>query len=138
MTIRIKHHSVVLPARYLDAGHIAHGYATTIHKAQGATVDHALILGTDELTRERGYVALSRGRHTNRIYITGEPPDDIQLTHGPPEPARDPYRVLGNALQHSTSKDLAIDSGGPERAAPAPRRGLDPPSPGVDVTDDLL
>lgn len=54
------------PAEYLDAGHVAHAYATTIHKAQGMTVDRCLTLGTDDLYREAGYVALSRGQHHQR------------------------------------------------------------------------
>ena len=139
LTIRTKHHSVMLPARYLDAGHIAHGYATTIHKSQGATVDHALILGNDELTRERGYVALSRGRHTNRIYITGEFPDGVQLTHGPPDPTRAPHLILGQALHHSTAKELAIDT---SQAGSDPPRGCDQtdhlPAVDLDIADDLF
>ena len=41
----------------------------TCHKAQGATVDVALLYGTVALTREAGYVALSRGRTANHLYV---------------------------------------------------------------------
>jgi ATP-dependent exoDNAse (exonuclease V) alpha subunit len=128
-----------LPARYLDAGHIAHGYATTIHKAQGATVDPALILGSDELTRERGYVALSRGRHTNRIYITGELPDSIERTAGPPDLEREPAAMLRSALQRRTAKGLALDGGSPDGSiGAAPPESVEVPSVGLDVTDDFF
>jgi conjugative relaxase-like TrwC/TraI family protein len=59
----------VLPAAYLEAGHVAHGYAITGHKAQGLTVDHTYVLGSDALYREWGYVALSRGRQSNQLYV---------------------------------------------------------------------
>ena len=62
-----------LPTAYLDAGHVRHAYATTIHKAQGITVDQALVLGNDTLYQEAGYVALSRGRQDNRIYLVERP-----------------------------------------------------------------
>ena len=52
--------------------HLDHGYAMTCHKAQGATVDIALLYGTTALTREAGYVAMSRGRTANHLYV----PDD--------------------------------------------------------------
>jgi hypothetical protein len=42
----------------------------TLHKAQGLTVDHALPHGSQALTREAGYVGLSRGRRENHIYTT--------------------------------------------------------------------
>jgi hypothetical protein len=58
------------PRDYLDAGHVTHGYAITGHKAQGLTVDHTYVLGSEALYREWGYVALSRGRQTNRLYQT--------------------------------------------------------------------
>lgn len=48
---------------------IDHGYAITGHKAQGMTTTRAFVLGTDDLHREWGYVAISRGREENRIYV---------------------------------------------------------------------
>jgi conjugative relaxase-like TrwC/TraI family protein len=58
-----------LPAAYLHAGHVDHGYSITIHKAQGLTVDRAFVLGSSDLYRELSYVALSRGRISNEIYL---------------------------------------------------------------------
>jgi hypothetical protein len=102
---------VTLPADYVDAGHIAHGYATTIHKTQGATVDHGLLLGTDELSRERGYVGMSRGRLTNHLYIVGATPADDTTGHGPPASLPDPVDVVRSALHRTSQQQLAIDSG---------------------------
>jgi conjugative relaxase-like TrwC/TraI family protein len=61
---------IILDRHYLDAGHVTHGYAITGHKAQGLTVEHTYVLGSEALYREWGYVALSRGRQTNRLYQT--------------------------------------------------------------------
>jgi len=51
------------------AGHLDHGYAMTCHKAQGLTVDVALLYGAGGITREAGYVGLSRGRVANHLYV---------------------------------------------------------------------
>lgn len=40
-----------------------HGYAATIHKSQGVTVDRAYLLATPGLDRHATYVGLSRHRH---------------------------------------------------------------------------
>ncbi|HEY2359424.1 MAG TPA: Ti-type conjugative transfer relaxase TraA [Phenylobacterium sp.] len=45
-----------------DYADLDHGYATTIHKAQGATVDRAWVLATPGLDRHATYVAMSRHR----------------------------------------------------------------------------
>ena len=55
------------------ARHLDHGYAMTCHKAQGATVETALLYGAGALTREAGYVALSRGRIANHLYVPDHP-----------------------------------------------------------------
>jgi ATP-dependent exoDNAse (exonuclease V) alpha subunit len=61
--------SVTLPAAYVGAN-VDYGYARTVDTAQGATVDHSLFTPSTSATAERAYVALSRGRLTNRIYAT--------------------------------------------------------------------
>jgi conjugative relaxase-like TrwC/TraI family protein len=113
LDVRIGERSVRLCADYLGAGHIAHGYATTIHKAQGATFDYGLLLGTDELHRARGYVGMSRGRISNRLYLIGAEPVDDATGHGPPPLQADPTDVVRHALAHDTQQRLAIDTGDP-------------------------
>ncbi|QFG67338.1 MobF family relaxase [Ornithinimicrobium pratense] len=65
---RSKPGHVTLPAEYV-AEHVRLGYASTIHGAQGATVDttHTVLTGTE--SRQALYVALSRGRQTNHLYL---------------------------------------------------------------------
>ena len=57
-----------VPTDLLSA-HVELGYASTLHRAQGLTVDHARILATPTMTGEALYVAMTRGRHTNHAYI---------------------------------------------------------------------
>lgn len=45
-----------------------HGYATTIHKCQGATVDNAYVLGSNLMDRHLTYVAMTRHRHNVHLY----------------------------------------------------------------------
>ena len=52
--------------------HLAHGYATTIHKAQGLTVDRALVLVDDTVAREQAYVALSRARTKTTLSLIAD------------------------------------------------------------------
>ncbi|MBW9054574.1 Ti-type conjugative transfer relaxase TraA [Rhizobium mesosinicum] len=45
-----------------------HGYATTIHKSQGATVDRVKVLASLSLDRHLTYVAMTRHREDLRVY----------------------------------------------------------------------
>ena len=47
---------------------IDHGYATTIHKSQGATVDRAFVLASKSMDRHLTYVAMTRHRHEVKLY----------------------------------------------------------------------
>ncbi|MEY9491036.1 Ti-type conjugative transfer relaxase TraA [Bradyrhizobium elkanii] len=47
---------------------IDHGYATTVHKAQGATVDRVKVLATLSLDKHLTYVALTRHREDVALY----------------------------------------------------------------------
>ncbi|SCC53605.1 MULTISPECIES: MobF family relaxase [unclassified Gordonia (in: high G+C Gram-positive bacteria)] len=59
---------VQLPADYV-AEHTTLGYASTIHAAQGMTADTCHVIGSDALNRQLLYVAMTRGRHGNHIYL---------------------------------------------------------------------
>lgn len=50
--------------------HIDHGYALTVHKAQGATVDRAHVVAGEMTGREWTYVAASRAREETQVYTT--------------------------------------------------------------------
>ena len=90
---------------------LTHGYAVTGHVAQGLTVDHALVLADEGIDREWAYVALSRGRQSNRIYLTSAP-DDARADYGPvTRPTTDPVERLARQLRSSSAQVLAIDSG---------------------------
>ncbi len=100
---------VTLDADYLDDRTVhgdptlLHGYASTIHVAQGLTVDHAFVLAGPGLNRESGYTALSRGRHTNRLYAARDP-DTTRAEFAPIDPHRvDPIARLTAQLGTSSA-----------------------------------
>jgi len=81
LTLRVEDDRVqTVPAGWA-AHHLDHGYAMTCHKAQGATVDVALVYAGGGLTREAGYVALSRGRTANHLYVP-EPTERDRASDG--------------------------------------------------------
>ncbi|PRD43035.1 Ti-type conjugative transfer relaxase TraA [Phyllobacterium phragmitis] len=78
-----------------DYDRIDHGYAATIHKAQGMTVDRTHVLATPGLDAHGSYVALSRHR------------DGMDLHYG-----RDDFASqdrLVNTLSRDRAKDMATD-----------------------------
>jgi hypothetical protein len=60
---------IVLPADYVAAD-LALGYATTVHAAQGATVDTAHTVVTGRTGPAALYVGMSRGRESNTAHVT--------------------------------------------------------------------
>jgi len=46
-----------------------HGYATTVHKSQGATVDDVRVFASRTMDRHLTYVALTRHRDAARLYV---------------------------------------------------------------------
>jgi conjugative relaxase-like TrwC/TraI family protein len=103
----------MLPAEYLDAGHLAHGYAITGHKAQGMTAERAFVLGDEAMYREWGYVALSRGRAENRLYVVAEdldPRDDTGHGRIPPSSSeRLTLRTIQDAWMETRGHQLALE-----------------------------
>jgi hypothetical protein len=86
---------------------VDHGYATTIHKSQGATVDRAFVLASESMDRHLAYVGMTRHRAAVTLYA-----------------ARDEFRdlaALSDRLSRSNAKETTLDY---ERAGYAERRGL--------------
>ncbi|WP_333764875.1 AAA family ATPase [Streptomyces sp. IBSBF 2390] len=82
--VRHTHHRgrIRLPADYL-ASQCELGYASTIHRAQGMTVDTSHALASARSGREGVYVQLTRGARTNRLYVAiddGDHLDDVLAT----------------------------------------------------------
>ena len=75
--------------------HLDHGYAATIHKAQGVTVDRAYLLASRYLDSHAAYVGMSRHRESaDLFYSTEEFPK---------------YSDLVNGLSKNRAKDLSVD-----------------------------
>ncbi|WP_034508265.1 MobF family relaxase [Blastococcus sp. URHD0036] len=109
---------VTLPADYV-AEHVQLGYATTVHGAQGVTADtcHTVLTGSE--SRQLLYVALSRGRTANHLYLA-------TVGDG------DPHGIITPAAVHPpTATDLLIamlDRDGTQTSATGARRALADPA----------
>jgi ATP-dependent exoDNAse (exonuclease V) alpha subunit len=99
---------VTIPFAYAQSGHLTHGYAMTIYKAQGATAHTALVLADETMTREPLYTAMSRGRQRNVAYVsTEELRGDV--AHAT-EVLHKPCQVLVRAIERPAPKVLAVDA----------------------------
>jgi hypothetical protein len=95
---------------YVEDGHLDHGYALTVHKAQGTTVDRAFVLATESLTKEAGYVALSRARARSELFVSLDHMDaDAGIGHDPRRGNGDPLAELARRLRASQAKQLASE-----------------------------
>lgn len=97
-----------VPFAYVEDGHLAHGYAMTIHKAQGATCDHALVLVDETMPREAIHTAMSRGRKRNDLYLAADTGRD-DVAHAP-ELKRGAIEALAASIERSAAQQMAIDS----------------------------
>lgn len=91
--------TVVLPADYV-AAHVELGYAATIHRVQGMTVDTSHAMVGIGMTRNELYTAITRGADSNRVYV--ETDDVLDL-----DPHRQPdlERAVLNALKGVLDRD---------------------------------
>ncbi|MUK03018.1 relaxase domain-containing protein [Vibrio cholerae] len=70
---------ITVDAEYLHE-HGQLGYAATVHRAQGATVDTAHAVLDERTDRAGAYVAATRGRETNRLYVALGDDNDQTVT----------------------------------------------------------
>ncbi|MFC3068439.1 Ti-type conjugative transfer relaxase TraA [Phenylobacterium soli] len=100
--------------------HIDHGYAATIHKSQGVTVDRAHLLATGGLDRHATYVAMTRHRTEAILHY-----------------AREDFRSRGeltSTLSRERPKDTTLDY----LDRYAARRGLEPEGPATRRADRFV
>ncbi len=90
-----------------DYAAVDHGYATTIHKAQGATVDRAYVLASGSMDRHLTYVAMTRHRDGVALYADRSEFSDMG--------------ALTARLSRSQAKETTL---GYDRAGYAQRRGF--------------
>ncbi|POO48563.1 Ti-type conjugative transfer relaxase TraA, partial [Agrobacterium rosae] len=72
-----------------------HGYATTIHKAQGATVARAFVMASSTMDRHLTYVAMTRHRDQATLYAGCD-----ELTN---------ITVLSDSMSRSGAKETTLD-----------------------------
>ena len=106
-----------------DYAHIDHGYAATVHKAQGVTVDRAHVLATPHVDRHAAYVGLTRHRDGVALHYAREDfADQARLA-----------RVLSRERAKDTSLDYPDRDGDELARRYAERRGLDPLRPESEI-----
>jgi len=111
---------------------LRHSYATTVHAAQGATVEQAVVLLSSDVGRELAYVAASRSRGATRIVVDAAAERASIRDRRPIRERRrrieddEVLLALVSGLSRSTAKPLLVEVAPravAEAAVPAPRDG---------------
>ena len=103
--------------------HVQLGYATTIHGGQGVTADTSHTITTGSESRQQLYVALSRGRDTNHLYLVTAGDGDEHTVITPA--ATHPLTAI-NILEQILARDeaqLSATTTAPPAGRPRRRRG---------------
>jgi conjugative relaxase-like TrwC/TraI family protein len=100
--------SVLLPASYV-AKNVELAYATTVHRAQGRTVNTAHAFVSPTTTREVLYVALTRGSESNYLYVDTHYDPDPDTGHDGLSKIPSAQEVLTGVLRHEGSDVSATD-----------------------------
>ena len=108
---------LTLPGEYVRE-HVQLGYATTVHGGQGVTADTSHTVATGEQSRQQLYVALTRGRAANHVYlaVAGDGDEHSVITPAVTHPL-----TAINVLEQILARDEAQVS-----ASTAARRLADP------------
>jgi Ti-type conjugative transfer relaxase TraA len=112
-----------------DYAQIAHGYASTIHKSQGVTVDHGHLLASDGLDRHAAYVGMSRHRETLAVHYGADDfKDRDQLTRTlARERAKDTTLDYGDAFAERRGlvrSEILVERGPAPEVGRAPKRSM--------------
>jgi conjugative relaxase-like TrwC/TraI family protein len=100
--------SVTLDAAYAKRN-VELGYATTLHRAQGRTVERAHCYVTPRTSRELLYVGMTRGRHVNVAYVDTAYDVDPATSHDGLAEAQTLEEVFRSILRNVGSTRSATD-----------------------------
>jgi conjugative relaxase-like TrwC/TraI family protein len=99
--------SMQLPPEYV-AEHVALGYASTIHAAQGRTVDVCYTVAGAGTARDSLYVSMSRGRDSNVVFVvTRATGRDAAAGEAHSVEPRPPAAVLRDILRQGEDRNTA-------------------------------
>ncbi len=93
LTIKVGHESKVVDIR--DYNYLAHGYAATIHKLQGVTVDRQYLLASEYFNRHIAYVGLTRHTESVELFWAREKFDS--------------FKDLVRTFSRARLKDISLD-----------------------------
>ena len=105
--------------RFWSDGGVDQGYAITRHKAQGLTTDRDFVLGTGDLYRELGYVALSRGRLGTDLYVA-----QLNRENTPTASSSTPSSASPTTWPPTTNKPSTSTASGPSPQRCRTSRGV--------------
>lgn len=98
---------VRLPADYVQQ-HLDLGYAVTLHRAQGSTVDSAHLLARPSTGRRGLYVGMTRGRDANHLYLAIDQPSSCD--HDATEQPASVRGVLTAMLADDRAEHSALET----------------------------
>lgn len=90
-------HTVTLPVDYVT-DNVELGYASTIYRSQGMTVDRSYVIPSQSLDRQGLYVALSRGRSINKIFLPDDQVPDVD-SHLPQNQPMSPRQLFSSIIE---------------------------------------
>lgn len=103
--------SATLTADYV-AKNVQLGYALTVHRAQGVTVDSCHAVLSPELSRNSAYVAMTRGRENNMAYVITDDGDSVDVPLD-----QIGHNVEGSGSAHEAIRDAMIAEVDPVKAS---------------------
>jgi Ti-type conjugative transfer relaxase TraA len=110
-----------------DYAAVDHGYATTIHKAQGATVDRSFVLASGSMDRHLTNVGMTRHRDQVTLYAGRDEFKDVAALSSRLSRAG----LKETTLDYAQRRGIERDAGAPRapgleaaRAAPAQKRSM--------------
>ena len=96
MTINLSNNlKMTVDTDKLKSGDMSHGYALTIHKSQGQTVDWCLVVASKHMDASAVYVAMTRHRYDMKLYYSTSEFES--------------FAKLQGSLSRASYKDMAND-----------------------------